>query len=360
MSRPLPLAAILSLLALGTALVRTIAQWQVTLQFSGPFTARSLLLLETGNWIGWSLWAVLLAAASQRLRDEPSAALAFAWRAGLALLPLVVVPLLSSPMHWLVTHSSGIHESAAHIATHNLPTNLLLGVAMVAVVQGRLVRDRSRRLEQTAADLRARLAETELAMLRARLDPHFLFNALNSATVLARRGEGQQVERVLAQLAALLRHSLDSASAQLVPLRVELEALGFYLGIEQVRFGNRLTVRIDVEPGLEGRAVPSFILQPIVENAVHHGFTDATRTLTIVVSVMRGQGDSIVLRVEDDGEGLTRQAREEPAERIGLGHTRARLAGLYGAGASLVLGPSSGGRGACVTIVLPPRHEERP
>lgn len=356
MNRPLPLAAVLGLLALGTAIVRVIAQWQVTLQFTGAFTSRTLLVLETGNWLGWVLWGLILSAASRRLRDEPTAA-AWSVRAALALAPLALVPLFSSPVHWFATDSSGIHASAAHIMGHNLPTNLLLGVAMMAVTQGRLSRDRTRRLEQATASLRVQLAETELAMLRARLDPHFLFNALNSATVLARRGDGSQVEHVLTRLAALLRHSLDAAGTQLVPLRVELEALGHYLGIEQVRFGERLAVEVSVPDGVAGRLVPSLVLQPIVENAIHHGFTDATRTLTVSVRATRLPDDSLELRVEDDGEGLTMDQREAPPERIGLGHTRARLAGLYGGAASLTLAPAPGGRGACVTIVLPPARD---
>ena len=221
---------------------------------------------------------------------------------------------------------------------------------MVAVAQGREHIDRTRRLERTAADLRAQLAESQLAVLRARLDPHFLFNALNSVMVLARRGEGKKVENVIEHLSALLRHSLDSAGAQLVPLRVELEVLRHYLDIEQVRHGDRLVVRWNVDHGLEERMVPSFVLQPLVENAIRHGFTDPSRALTIDVAIVRNDG-GLVLSVEDDGEGLTRS--DLPAEGIGLGHTRARLAGLYGDRASLVLGPSANGRGARVMITIP-------
>jgi LytS/YehU family sensor histidine kinase len=111
-------------------------------------------------------------------------------------------------------------------------------------------------------------------------------------------------------------------------------------------------VRWNVDRNLEDRMVPSFVLQPLVENAIRHGFTDPSRALTIDVAIVRNDG-GLVLRVEDDGEGLTRSDLERPAEGIGLGHTRARLAGLYGDRASLILGPSANGRGVRVMITIP-------
>lgn len=312
-----------------------------------------LFLIETGNWLGWTAWAVILALVMLRLEDRGAVTMTTIVASGvLALVPLVLVPALSSPWHWLVTSSPGVLHSARHIVGHNMPTNLLLGAAMVAVVQGRTHFDRTRRLERTAADLRAQLAESQLAVLRARLDPHFLFNALNSVMVLARRGEGKKVESVIEDLAALLRHSLDSAGAQVVPLRVELEVLRHYLDIEQVRHGDRLVVRWDIDSGLEDRMVPSFVLQPLVENAIRHGFTDGMRPLTVAITVTSSD-DGLVLCVEDDGEGLTRSDFEKPAEGIGLGTTRARLAGLYGDRASLTLAPSAKGQGVQVTIGIP-------
>ena len=353
MKRYLPLVAILSSLALGASIVRGIAQLQLMESFGGGLTGRTLFLIETGNWLGWTAWALILTAVMLRL-DHRGAGTVTTIVAGslLALAPLVLVPMLSSPWHWLVTSSPGVLHSAGHIAGHNLATNLLLGVAMVAVVQGRTHLDRTRRLERTAADLRAQLAESQLAVLRARLDPHFLFNALNSVMVLARRGEGKKVESVVEHLSALLRHSLDSAGAQVVPLRVELEVLRHYIDIEQVRHGDRLVVRWNIDGSLEERMVPSLVLQPLVENAIRHGFTDGLRTLTVAIAVA-STGDGLVLSVEDDGEGLTRGDVEMPAEGIGLGHTRARLAGLYGDRASLTLAPATNGRGARVTIGIP-------
>lgn len=353
MKRYLPLVAILSSLALGASIVRGIAQLQLISSVGGTLSSRTVMLLEVGNWIGWTAWAMILAFATVRVSARsPGVVSGLVSGALLALLPLVVVPLFSSPWHWLVTYSPGVMHSASHSMGHNLPTNLLLGVAMVAVAQGRANRERTRRLEQTAADLRTQLAESQLAVLRARLDPHFLFNALNSVMVLARRGESQKVERLIEHLSALLRHSLDAASAQVVPLRVELEVLRHYVDIEQVRHGTRLILQLNVASAIDDRLVPSMVLQPIVENAIRHGFTDPSRPLTVKI-VIEPDGTGLMLGVEDDGEGISNPGPGTPAERIGLGHTRARLAGLYGDEASLQLQPSSGGRGTRVVIRVP-------
>jgi len=158
------------------------------------------------------------------------------------------------------------------------------------------------------------------------------------------------VERMVTQLAGLLRHSLDSSREQLVTLRIELEALAHYLAIEQVRYGDRLVVEQRVPDNLLDRMVPSLLLQPLVENSIHHGFVDGTHPLHLTVAVVTESG-RLLLSVVDDGPGPPPAA--DAAEGFGLGNTRARLAGLYGDGASLRLTPDVGGCGARVTVVIP-------
>jgi LytS/YehU family sensor histidine kinase len=159
---------------------------------------------------------------------------------------------------------------------------------------------------------------------------------------------------MVGRLADLLRHSLDSREHR-VPLRVELEALGHYLEIEQVRFGERLSTAIDVPGELGERAVPSFVLQPLVENAIRHGFRDGRQVLHVNVRA-RAYGARLVLTIADDGAGLG--AAGETREGLGLGNTRARLRGLYGEAASLALAPGTDGRGTVVTVVIPPDPRE--
>jgi sensor histidine kinase YesM len=344
--RALPLTALLSLLALCASVVRALA----AAPFVQGMSLRTLVLVETGNWLSWTVWGALLARAIRPVaaRDRFDGK-SIAMLAGLAITPMIAVPIIASPWHWIVSQSQSVLHSAGHIAGHNLPTNLLLGVVMLGVAQGFAGLERARRLERTAADLRTRLAESQLDVLRAQLDPHFLFNALNSISVLARRGENVQVEQMIARLSGLLRHSLESARAQLVPLRVELEALRFYVEIEQVRFGDRLIVEWGIPRELHERVVPSFVLQPIIENAIRHGFIDGARPLRLELSATERDG-TLTLVVTDDGAGVG----DAPRDGVGLGNTRARLAGLYGDAASLTIGPGAEGRGTRVTIVIPP------
>ena len=155
---------------------------------------------------------------------------------------------------------------------------------------------------------------------------------------------------MVTRLADLLRHSLESSRTQLVTLRVELEAVRRYLEIEQIRFGDRLIVLIDVDDAVLDRMVPSFLLQPLAENAVRHGLVDAHSPLRIDVrAFMRDR--ELVIGVSDDGAGLDDQA--DGRDGIGLANTRARLRGLYGDAASLTLSSGTHGVGTIVTVVLP-------
>jgi LytS/YehU family sensor histidine kinase len=155
---------------------------------------------------------------------------------------------------------------------------------------------------------------------------------------------------MVTRLADLLRHSLESSRTQLVTLRVELEAVRRYLDIEQVRFGDRLGFTIDVGDSLLDSLVPSFLLQPLVENAVRHGPLDTRTPLHLKIGAASASG-RLVVTVSDDGAGMPNGA--DTSEGLGLANTRARLNGLYGTSAVLTLSSGSDGRGTVVTIALP-------
>lgn len=342
----------LSGIALAVAAVRTVEMAQV-LGISGQSPAWTrILAIEAFIWLGWNLWAWALVPLMRRMPEPPrSGALRIVLLAGLVAAPAFLVPIIASPVHWMVFGGgASLPGSYLHMVRHNAVTNLLLGVTLVGVVYSYLSVQHARKLEVTAARLNAQLADTQLETLRAQLDPHFLFNALNSISVLARRGQVHDVDRMVVRLAGLLRHSLESSRAQQVPLRTELLALQHYLEIEQVRHGDRLVVSVDIPDALLEHLVPSFLLQPLVENSIRHGLVDPLRPLHLDVSA-REEFSRIILRIADDGAGL--QAPGDPRDGVGLGTTKARLAGLYGGQASLKLVPGPGGRGAEVTIVLP-------
>lgn len=343
---------LLGILIAVAALVFAVVALQTAQLMAGvgaPLSWRTVALTQGAFLLGWALWAGFLVWIAPRWLDGqvPPGRAALVIGA-LVVLPAVIVPAVALPVHRMAL--VGDHPwpaSWVHMASHNALTNLLLGAAMVGLTWGYLNLARARALEVRATALQGELATAQLDTLRAQLNPHFLFNALNSVAVLARRGDGAAVDAMVTELAALLRHSLETSRAQVVTLGVELAALRHYLAIEQVRYGERLAVSIAVPESLLGRLVPSFVLQPLVENAIRHGFPDPAHVLHLAIAAHESAG--LVLTVRDDGTGPAVSA----GDGVGLGHTRARLAGLYGGGASLAIEPGVDGRGTLVTISLP-------
>lgn len=186
-------------------------------------------------------------------------------------------------------------------------------------------RTRERQLRESA--LRRQLAEARLEALNMQLRPHFLFNVLNTVVMLIRTGEKRAAVSVAAGLGELLRRVLAEAPRAEVPLREELEFVNQYLEIERARFGDRLQVVLDVDPATVEAQVPHFILQPLVENAIHHGVAASLEAGLVVISTWRQDG-MLWLGVRDDGPGLDAGGRGAPPG-VGLANTRERLAQLY-------------------------------
>lgn len=233
---------------------------------------------------------------------------------------------------------------------YGLYTNLLVFVAIAVLVLGLdASRDLSRR-EREAAELRALLSEARLDSLRRQFRPHFLFNALN--TVAASFGHEPEIgRRVVRRLGELLRASLRSDEQALIPLTEELDLARAYLEIEQVRFGDRLTTRVEAEPGVESWQVPALILQPLVENAVVHGVSHRAEGGLVRVLAREVSGALHVV-VEDDGPGPA--GVESGGFGVGLKNSRERLLFHFGADASLEAGPwGDGGTGFRVRLLLP-------
>ncbi|UXI65777.1 sensor histidine kinase [Tahibacter amnicola] len=218
---------------------------------------------------------------------------------------------------------------------------LIVGTAHVARAM-RLTRDR----EQRSLRLETQLADARLAALRAQLEPHFLFNALNTIAVLMRE-DVDAAERVLVRLSSLLRRTLEASDTREIPLRDELAFVEAYLAVESARFDDRLSYAIEVAPEWQHAAVPCLILQPLVENAVRHGLAERGAPLHITIQAHR-RDDSLVLRVKDDGAGMVKDA----ADGIGLSNTRSRLALLYGPCQSVSI-DSASARGVTVTLTIP-------
>ncbi|MGH7507342.1 MAG: sensor histidine kinase, partial [Longimicrobiales bacterium] len=218
-------------------------------------------------------------------------------------------------------------------------------------------RNRYREQERTAAELALKasrlegsLARANLETLRMQLNPHFLFNTLNAISVLALKGERQNVVRMLTRLSDLLRLALENAD-QVVPLAEELAFLEPYLEIEQVRFRDRLDVIQDVPAEVLDAEVPSLLLQPIVENAVRHGIARCTGPGTIEIRALTADG-RLVIEVRDSGPGFAASAADSEGHGVGIANTRARLEQLYGPEHRLELVNGTRG-GAIVRVVIP-------
>lgn len=211
------------------------------------------------------------------------------------------------------------------ILRHTIHINTLVYLAIVGITRyvdyARRMRDR----ERHDAELRAQLSEARLDALRAQLRPHFLFNALHTVSALM-EDDPATARTVVRKLARLLRRGLDAAGAHEIPLSEELENVRAYLEIEQVRFADRLSVRVRSDEDSLTCAVPGFILQPLVENAVRHGIGRRTDGGRIDVEAVSRNG-RLELRVQDNGPGL--DLDDQRSGGVGLANTRARLEALY-------------------------------
>jgi sensor histidine kinase YesM len=213
------------------------------------------------------------------------------------------------------------------------------------------------RLKTELAEAQLQVAQAQLQALKRQLHPHFLVNTLNSISALLDE-DVEAADEMLARLGDLLRLTLTNSGAQEVTLQEELEFLRCYLEIEQVRFQDRLTVHMDIDPVSLDAMVPNLILQPIVENAIRHGIASRIAPGRIEIRAARA-GDMLQLQVKDNGPGIQAKAVQAKAEAVvtnregvGLSNTRARLKQLYGSHHSFVLSDAVGG-GLLSTIEIP-------
>jgi two-component system LytT family sensor kinase len=222
--------------------------------------------------------------------------------------------------------------------------------AVLAFGYGLEIHQRYKNEEVKAAQLEARLVETELKALREQLRPHFLFNTLNTIAVLVRERKNDEAVNLIARLSTLLRMSLDNTRVQEVTVRQEMDFIERYIEIQKARFSDRLNVRIAVDAAAMEARIPNLLLQPLVENAIVHGI--AAKSDPGCVEILgHVESGRLHLEVRDDGPGIgdgTRRAEEG----IGLTNTRERMAKIYGDQGQLSL-RSEPGRGVAVQIILP-------
>ena len=248
-----------------------------------------------------------------------------------------------------VVDASVLPETLFVFVVLSITNTLFVFLTIAAFVQAAAYQRRYRDRELDALRLRSQLTAARLESLRAKLNPHFLFNTLNGISDLIFTDPGKADALVL-RLAQLLRASLDTVDEE-ISVRQELAMLQAYFDIERMRFGDRLKITIHAERAAYDARVPPFLVQPLAENAIQHGIAPRATggAVTLRAQVRGGAGENmLVLELSDDGVGM----RDDAREGIGLRITRQRLQTLYRGAGALSVQPRPGG-GTIATIELP-------
>lgn len=339
--------------------LRALYPWCVAVAFWTVFVAAGAAYqsLRTGypaRMLPYDLLLVCMAAACsilltsllRRVESHPFPVQALA-AAGLVI--LLVFP-FEITFRWLF-HALGEGRSPAEIGyTRLLATSFFWlppfgcwAAGTLALQNNRTARDR----EMQAAEARLQAHEAQVRTLRYQINPHFLYNTLNSVSSLIMDGRNAEADAMVLDLAAFFRASLSVDPAGDVPLKDEIEHQLLYLGIEQARFVDRVRVTVDIPPPLEKAGVPSFILQPLVENAMKHGLRGAGRKLHLRLAA-HAENDDLLLDVIDDGAGTS----DLQGTGTGLSNVERRLRTRYGDRATLETGGGVGGFHVRLTLPL--------
>jgi sensor histidine kinase YesM len=314
----------------------------VGLAFASQFYLSSTLLgravtwgqaisYSLGDWYVWALLSMPILAIARRFPPEGTNV----WRtAGIHLVAALVCSLVYVALRALVgqVHSLVIHEPVTFLEifrpllVKTFPFNLLIYGVIISVSHSIDYYRKYHERTVHALELEKHLTEARLQALLRQLKPHFLFNTLNGIASLM-HSDVEAADRMLVRLGELLRLTMNHSGQPLTRLREEIGFIEKYLEIERIRFRDRLSVEIRVDPAALDIEVPSLVLQPLVENAIRHGLEPHARPGRIEIDVRRGP-DAITLSVRDNGAGMPPNGFTR--EGIGLANTRARLRELYG------------------------------
>lgn len=351
-------------------------------------------MISVAVLVVWTMLALILAGSSFLLLDRPEISLGQVWAVtatdaySFAVLTPMVVVLVRRLAHWpwawfqqatlyvlagaafVIVHLAlylfvvrtfglSLMEDPPTLAAHMLealPRRLYINVTvfagMVALVWMGLYAQRYRARELRAAHLETQLAEARLALLQQQIDSHFLFNTLHSISELIHAAP-HKAEAMLMHLSTLLHVAFRQERPQQVPLAEEIELLNHYLAIQEVRYGDRLSVTMDVAPDMRQALIPSLALQTLVENAIRHGIAQTPGPGTIVLEAFRTtsrtEGEACLhIAIRDNGHGLDATTQLG----VGLSNTHARFQQLYGTQYDLRLEAQNEG-GTAVVLQVP-------
>ena len=354
---PAPPARVSVWLALGLATVPVLLVAFETVTFSRlanrPISWPNAFAAAAPQWYTWALLMPAIVAVGARFPiNRPLRAQNLAMHVLASLVASATVAFASALVApWVRPVSQPLITSARMWFIGQLPATTVVYFAIVGVsyaVAGAVaLRERERR----AAELEAQLRDAQLSALRMQLQPHFLFNSLNAIMALVRDQDTPRAVRALSLLGDILRATVNAGDAQETTLAREMEFVTRYLEIERLRFGERLRITVDIPETLSTAMVPTFVLQPFVENSLKHGVLRERAGNELAIRA-RATQTSLLLRVTDDGRGF---AANGPTSGVGIANARARLDRMYGSSARLSLGNPTTGTGTVVEIELPLR-----
>jgi len=315
-----------------------------SIRVGGNMGWRDALIWEIPRWI---LWAFLAPVVTKIARKFP-------WRRQQAFRHLAIHTICGAALSFVhltlfvvIYHalrlSIGEQGEMLQAFQFAFPLDFHVGIAVYWLIV--LLRQNSD-AEQRVAHLQAELTQAQLQALKMQLHPHFLFNTLNSISSYLRI-DVEIADEMIGQLGDFLRMTLQNPGTEEIVLEKELEFLKRYLGIEQLRFQDRLDAQFEIDPDTLSALVPNLILQPVVENAVRHGISARSGKGTIRIAAKRQNGQLQIL-IYDNGPGLP----SEITEGIGIAATRDRLRRMYGMEGHLDLANQPEG-GAVVTLGIP-------
>lgn len=249
---------------------------------------------------------------------------------------------------WLFFNVTETIQTLPNFFLYTLNVRLFAYFFIVAVTQSVVYFDTVKYVEIQNSKLQTQLAEAKLKTLHMQIQPHFLFNTHQAIAGLMLKNQEEKASEMLSGLSNLLRQTLDVQQEQFIPLKQELTIVKEYLGIQQIRFHDRLTVSIAEPKDLLDASIPPFILQPLIENAIQHGFAPYADSGLIEVNIYE-QNDRLYITVRDDGKGV----RPFPAGKgIGLQNVKARLEEHYQNDYLLTLS-NHPAKGAIATLAIP-------
>jgi signal transduction histidine kinase len=362
MAEALHRASTRSVLLIATAIATTLAfaiaaQTYLSMRTHGHSFLR-MLVWQLACWSFWALAAPLavrageaLAASSGDARRQMyvrAAALGIVLAAGHAILAAIATVWLQ-PFTPLLAPRFG--DALLDQLGFVLVMDLLAYGAVLLVGTSLAVYDRARRLELRESRLEAQLTRANLEALRLEIQPHFLFNTLNTIGALMRRNSVDRALEMLVGLGELLRETLDHRRGDLSTVEAEVDFVRKYVDLYRARFSDRLTVAFVVDARALDCRIPAFVLQPLVENAFRHGVAQQVAPCRVEIGARLEQG-TLRLWVADDGPGVAPDFDAAARSGTGISNVRSRLECLFGAAASVTIRPGETG-GTLAEITIP-------